>query len=145
MCIRDSINFLWNYFSFHVYHCFMNFSFFLHISLLYGIFNLFIFIIALYNSIAFIIDNCFIQFFFFSCLPLFNRTLFLIILIIVLWYYLNINECPLSFAIKANSIEIAKFLVEHGADVNMKLILFLFIYIFILWFYLSFHIYHCFV
>ena len=45
---------------------------------------------------------------------------------------LDINECPLNIAIKANLIEIVKFLVEHGADVNKRIIIFLFIFIIIL-------------
>ena len=43
-------------------------------------------------------------------------------------------------AIKANSTEIVKILVEHGADVNMPLILFLFKFVNVLWNSLSFHI-----
>ena len=84
------------------------------------------------------------KFSFFSYLSLFYEILFLFICIIVLWYSLDINECPLSIAIKVKSIEIVQFLVDHGTDVNMKLILFLFILIIVLERSLSFYIYHCF-
>ena len=76
---------------------------------------------------------------------MFYYILCLFIFIIVLLYSLDINECLLSIAIKINSIEIVKFLVEHGADVNMKLIHFLFISIIIWWYSLSFHIFNCFI
>ena len=122
----------------------MTFSFFSYLSLFYGILFLFIFINVLWNSLSFHIYHCFIEFSFFSYLSLFYDILFLFIFIIVLWISLNIDECPLSIAIKKMSIEIVQFLVDHGADVNMKLILFLFIFIIILWHSLSFHIYPCF-
>ena len=59
------------------------------------------------------------KFYFFSCFSLFYEILFHFILIIVLYNSPNINECPLSIAIKANSTDIVKFLVEHGAT-NLK-------------------------
>ena len=82
---------------------------------------------------------------FFLYLSLFYGTFFLFIFIIILSNSLNIDECPLSIAIKLNSTEIVKFLVEHGADVNMKLILFLFIFIIVLRNFLSFNVYLCFI
>ena len=122
-----------NSLSFHIYHDFKKFSFFLYLSLFYYILFLFKSIIVLLHSLTFDIYHLFYDIF------------FLLIFIIVLWNSLYINEFPLSIAIYANSIEIVQFLVEHGANVNMKLILFLFIFIFDLLHYLSFHIYHWFI
>ena len=85
------------------------------------------------------------KFSFFPYLSLFYEILFPFIFIIVLIRSLYINEYPLSIAIKAKSIEIVRFLVEHGADVNMRLILFLFIFINVLYYSPSFHIYQCFI
>ena len=135
---------LWHSISFHIYHCFMKFYFFSYLSLAYSILFLFILIIVLLDTLSFHIYHCFMKFFFFSYLSLLNIIHFLFIIIVVLWWSLNINECPLSIAIKWNSTEIVKFLVEHSADVNTRLIIFLFIFIIALWHSLSFYIHHCF-
>ena len=119
-------------------------SYFSYFSLFYYILILFIFINVLWNSLSFHIYQCFIIFFFFSYLSLFYWIFFLFKFIIVLWYSLNINKFPLSIAIESNSIEIVKFLVENGADVNMKITFFLFIFINVLLHSHSFHIYQCF-
>ena len=58
--------------------------------------------------------------------------LFLFMFFIAFRNSLYINECLLSIAIKSNSIEIVKFLVEHGADIDKILILYLFILIILL-------------
>lgn len=65
-----------------------------------------------------------------------------IIFFVVSWNFLFINESPLDIAIKINSMEMVKFLVDYGADVNKILILFLFIFINVLCDFFSFLIYH---
>ena len=131
---------LWNSLSFHIYNCFIGLSFFSYLSLFYIILFLFMFIIVLLCSFSFHIYHCFMKFSLFSYLSLFYEIPFIFIFIIVLWYSFDINECPLSIAIKTKSIEIVQFLVDHGADVNSFFsylslfyeILFLFILIIVL-------------
>ena len=52
---------------------------------------------------------------------------------------------PLSFAIKYDYMELASYMVEHGADVNIRNFQFYFIYIDVLLFSPSFHIDHFFI
>ena len=72
------------------------------------------------------------EFSFFSYLALIYEIIFLFIFIIVLLDSLDTNGCPITTAVKKNSLEIVKFLVEHGANVNAKIILFHAIFIIIL-------------
>lgn len=87
---------------------------------------LFKFINVLSNYLYFHIHHFFREFSFFS------------------YSSINFYESPLFDAIHENSLEIVDSLVQHGADINMILILFLITSIIVLWYFISFHIYHCF-
>lgn len=114
--------------SFDINHYFMIFSC-LSWNPLYFNYILFIFIsfINFCNSFSIPIIQWFVTLSKCSNLSYFKRILFHFTLSILLWNYFEINESPLTIAIRQESLGIVKYLVDHGANVNLRHILFLFI------------------